>query len=85
VRKGAFLFSAEWTETIRHLGETGMGYTIVSVTLKDGRRFDQVVIDSGWLAGVRGLPDVPFRESDIAAIKATHEKWHWNEKPENSN
>lgn len=79
--EGAFLFSGEWVETVQNLGETGMGYTVASVTLKDGRKFDQVVIDSGWLARVRGLANVPFRETDIASIKATHEKWDWNEKP----
>jgi hypothetical protein len=68
-------------ETVRNLPETGMGYTVVSITLKDGRKFDQVVIDSGWLIRVRGLPDIPFCESDITAIKASHEKWNWHEEP----
>ena len=80
-REGAFLFSGEWADTVRTLRETGMGYTVASITLKDGRRFDQVVINSGSLSRVRGHPDVPFRECDIAAITATHEKWDWNEKP----
>ena len=72
--QGAFQFSGEWMEVVRRLAETGMGYTVASVALKDGRKFDQVVIDSGRLARVRGLADIPFRELDIAAIKATHEK-----------
>lgn len=80
-RNGQFLFSGEWVETVQNLRETGMGYTVASVTLKDGRKFDQVIIDSGRLARVRGLPDVPIRESDIAAIKATHDKWDWIERP----
>jgi hypothetical protein len=81
MRKGAFQFSDDWTKRIRDLEETGMGYVVASVTLKDGRRFDQVVIDSGWLAGVRGLPDIPFRESDVAAIQATHDRWNWRDEP----
>jgi hypothetical protein len=58
-----------------------MGYTVVSITLKDGRRFDQVWIDSGCLCRVKGLPDVPFTEADIASIKQTDAKWDWNESP----
>jgi hypothetical protein len=58
-----------------------MGYTIVSVTLRDGRRFDQAVVDSGYLSRVRGLSDVPFTENDVAEMKATHDKWDWAEKP----
>jgi hypothetical protein len=68
--------------TVQKLFETGMGYTIVSITLKDGRRrFNQAIINSGYLTRVRGLPNVPFSEDDIAEIKATHDKWDWTEKP----
>jgi hypothetical protein len=81
VRPGTFLFSGDWSDTVRTLGETGMGYTVASITLKDGRQFDQVVIDSGHVTRVRGLPDVPFTENDIAAIKENHQKWDWSEKP----
>ena len=66
-------------ETVKHLGETGMGYTAVSITLADGNVFPQAMIDSGWLSVVRGLPNVPFSEDDISAIKQTDEKWNWSE------
>lgn len=56
-----------------------MGYQVVSVTLNDGRRFEQVVIDSGFITRVRGSMDVPFSESDITEIKITHDKWDWKE------
>lgn len=81
MRPGAFLFSGKWVDTVRGLSETGMGYTVVRVTLMDGRKFEQVVIDSGYLSRVRGLPDVPFSEEDIAKIESTHEKWNWDETP----
>ncbi|MHB8423847.1 MAG: hypothetical protein ACYDB9_01650 [Gammaproteobacteria bacterium] len=55
-----------------------MGYTVVSVTLQDGRKFEQVIIDSGYLHTIRGLPDVPFAEDDIIDITANHRKWNWN-------
>ena len=55
-----------------------MGYYVVSVILQDGRKFDQVVIDSGYIAKVRGYKDIPFQESDIREIKVTHDKWDWD-------
>ena len=81
MRPGAFDFSDKWGERIRNLGETGMGYVVASVTLKDGRVFSQVAIDTGCVTMVRGLPDIPFTEDDIAEIKATHEKWDFSKNP----
>jgi hypothetical protein len=80
-RHGTFLFSGKWKETIRALPETGMGYSVVTVALKDGRVFKQAVIDSGHLARIRGIADVPFKEDDITEIVATHERWDWKETP----
>jgi hypothetical protein len=81
MKAGAFLFSGKWMEIVRRLGETGMGYVIVSITLTDGRMFEQALIDSGYLTRVRGLPEVPFTENDIATITRTDAKWDWNEQP----
>lgn len=81
MRPGAFSFSGKWLPTVRALSETGMGYTVVAVTLNDGRIYKQALIDSGYLSRVRGLPIVPFEEEDITDIKATHAKWDWNETP----
>jgi len=58
-----------------------MGYVVVSVTLKDGRRYPQVLIDSGHLSRVRGLPHIPVVEDDIAEINQTDAKWNWDETP----
>jgi hypothetical protein len=81
MRPGAFSFRGKWVEAVKSLPETGMGYTVVSVTLHDGRVFRQAVIDSGTLLRVRGMASVPFTEDDIAVIEPTHEKWNWNESP----
>ena len=81
VRPGAFPLSAKWLEKAKNLPETGMGYTVVGVDLHDGRSYRQVVIDGGIVLRVRGLPDVPFTESDIADFKPNHEKWDWSETP----
>ena len=58
--------------------ETGMGYQVVTVILKDGRRFDQVVAIQGAIAEVRGRDDIPFREEDISELIVTHDKWNFN-------
>jgi hypothetical protein len=44
--------------------ETGIGYQVVSVTLKDGRNFDQAVASEGYVIQVRGYEDVPFTQVD---------------------
>ena len=81
MNKGSFRFSEAWVPTVKALPETGMGYTVVSITLKDGRKFDQAIINSGYLTQIRGRTDVPFSEADVAEIKATHDKWDWNKTP----
>jgi hypothetical protein len=58
-----------------------MGYTIATITLKSGCEFEQAVINSGRLSRIRGREDIPFREDDIAAIRAAHDKWDWHEQP----
>ena len=71
--------SRKWASYLGALPETGMGYQVVSVTLNDERRFEQVVIDSGFITRVRGYRDIPFAESEIREIKVTHDKWDWKE------
>jgi hypothetical protein len=43
-----------------------MGYTIVSVILKNGRRFDRVCVVVGTITKVGESSSIPFVESDIA-------------------
>jgi hypothetical protein len=78
---GAFKFSRKWMQYVKGLPETGMGYTIVAVRLRDGRKFEQAITDSGHLTKVRGLPEVPFKEEDIVDITVNHLKWDWSETP----
>jgi hypothetical protein len=79
--RGIFIFSGQWISTVQKLPETGMGYTVVSIRLHDGREFKQAVIDSGRLTRIRGSLDIPFTEADIADIRPTHEKWDWKSDP----
>ena len=52
-----------------------MGYQVASICLKDGRRYDEVLIESGVITRVRGLHEIPFTDQDIADIVVTHDKW----------
>lgn len=46
-----------------------MGFQIISVYLRDGRRIDNVGIVGGTVAGVNGKDEIPFAEEDIVDIK----------------
>ena len=69
--------SRKWIEQLRSQPETGMGYQVVTITLKDGRVFPQTVVDSGYLTGIRGQAEIPFSVEAIAEIALTHDKWDW--------
>ena len=58
--------------------ETGMGYQVVSVILKDGKRFDQAVVVEGRVTKIRGRKDIPFNADEIAKVILTHDKWNFN-------
>jgi hypothetical protein len=66
----------ELAESLKPQGETGMGYQVVSVTLKNGKQYDQVVTSEGCVIQVRGYRDVPFSSEDMAAVTVNHR--HWN-------
>jgi hypothetical protein len=66
--------SSQWTKQLALMPETGMDYQIVSVTLKDGRRFDQTVVVGGTLTKIRGIDGIPFTEDQIEKIVVTHDK-----------
>jgi hypothetical protein len=70
--------SGKWAAELAGKPETGMGYQVVTVVLKDRQRFDQVVVVQGQISGIRGRKDIPFGEEDIAEIILTHDKWNFN-------
>lgn len=70
--------SEEWSRFLQAQPETGMGYQVVSVTLRDGRKIDDVaIVDGSIVAEVRGYEDVPFDPRDIAGIEMTHRRWNF--------
>lgn len=64
--------SDKWAPRLTAQPETGMGYQVVTVVLKNGRTFSGVVIAGGVVTKVPGAPDVPFSEPDISDIIVTH-------------
>ena len=56
--------------------QTGPGYQVVAVYLKDGRRFDQVVASEGCIIAVRGHSELPFQTDEVSSVMVNHK--HWN-------
>jgi hypothetical protein len=69
--------SDKWGLKLVSQPETGMGYQVASIILKDGSRFDQALIEAGYITRIRGLKTIPFSEDQIADIVVTHDKWNF--------
>jgi hypothetical protein len=74
---GSRLRSKAFAEFFRGQPETGMGYWVTDVVLKDGSRVSQVVVDSGYITKIKSMLFIPFDEDDIDHFVVTHEKWNW--------
>jgi hypothetical protein len=66
-------------DLLKRTAETGMGYQVVSVELKDGRFFDQVVASEGCIIEVRGYHEIPFAPDDVASIMVNHKRWNFRD------
>jgi hypothetical protein len=64
----ALALSDKWAPVLLKQPETGMGYQIASIFLKDGRRFDRVTIVGGYVTKVGESLEIPFQEEDIENI-----------------
>jgi hypothetical protein len=60
-------------------GETGIGYQVIAVELKDGRSFDQVLASEGCIIEVRGFEGIPFAPEEIASVMVNHKRWNFRE------
>ncbi len=66
----------KFSEVLLDQPETGEDLHVVSVTLKDGRVFDDVAISQcSIVAAVRGHAHVPFDARDVVQLKVTHQRW----------
>jgi hypothetical protein len=66
----------QWSKFLLAQPETGMGYHMAAITLRDGRVIDDVaIVDHCVVAEVRGQPDISFDPAEIKHIQITHRKW----------
>ena len=70
---------SEGVNCLKREKETGIGYHVVSVELKDGRCFEQAVASEGCIIQVRGYVDAPFSPDDIASVCVNHKSWNFRE------
>ncbi len=68
----------KWIKWLVQQPETGMGYYVVTVVLKDGRSIERVVIDSGYISRIYGLDEIVFKVEDIERLVVTHDKWDFS-------
>jgi hypothetical protein len=66
-------------EHLKGMEETGFGYQVVSVQLKDGRIFEQVAISEGCIIEVRGYKEIPFACDDVASVSVNHKRWNFRD------
>ncbi len=67
----------EFVDTLKQSGETGIGYQVISVELKDGRCFDQVLASEGCIIEVRGHKEIPFGAKDVTSVRVNHKRWNF--------
>jgi hypothetical protein len=70
---------SESAERLKREKETGMGYQIVAVKLKDGRCFDQVIASEGCLIQVRGYEVIPFGPEEVTSVSINHKRWNFRD------
>src|SRR5438876_1096036 len=66
-------------EHVKNAEETGFGYQVVAVQLKDARIFEQVVISEGCIIEVRGYKEIPFSPQDVASVSVNHKRWNFRD------
>jgi hypothetical protein len=66
-------------DDLKRRGETGIGYQVIAVELKDGRCFDQVVASEGCIIEVRGYDQIPFAPEEIESVIVNHKHWNFRE------
>ena len=59
--------------------ETGIGYQVAAVELKDGRWFDQVEVSEGCIIEVRGQKEIPFATDQVSSVTINHRRWNFRD------
>lgn len=64
-----------WKDILSKLPETGMGFQVGKIKLKDGRVYDRaVIIQCSVISEAGGSKEIEFNVNDIEKIELTHEK-----------
>jgi len=71
--------SPEHLNSLKQQKETGPGYHVVSVELKDGSFFEQVVVSEGCIIAVRDCTEIPFDTHQIAGMRVSHKHWNFRD------
>jgi hypothetical protein len=56
-----------------------VGYQVISVELRDGRTFEQVVTSEGCIIEVHGYKEIPFAPDEVASITVNHRRWNFRD------
>lgn len=73
-KKCMLKLSKKWAKKLISSPESGMGYWIVTIILKNGIQFDKVTIVGGIITQIKKEKNIPFNEEDIAEIIVTNDK-----------
>jgi hypothetical protein len=68
-----------FVDHLKRADETGIGYQVVLVELKDGRSFNQVATSEGCFIEVRGYREIPFLPDDVASVRVNHKRWNFRD------
>jgi len=66
------VLSDRWAEVLTSQPETGMGYQIVSVRVKDGRLINNVTVVGGIISRLPATVSEWFSDDEIEDIVVTH-------------
>ena len=70
---------SESADLLKREKETGIGYQVVSVKLKDGRCYEQAVASEGCIIQVRGYENVPFAPNELESVRVNHKRWNFRD------
>ena len=77
--KALFPIPGGCVDHLKQAEETGIGYQVASVELKDGRFFEQVVVSECFIIEVRGFKEIPFTTDDVASVTVNHKRWNFRD------
>jgi hypothetical protein len=77
--KGLVPIPIAFADELKKVKETGIGYHVVSVELKDGSSFEQVATSEGHVIKVRGFDEIPFAPDEVAAVRVSHKRWNFRD------